>query len=148
MLQNRWVCKFPGCDKGTNGKAYETPENMEDQDLITIDLRLHTRAHLMGTSEFMMNGTMGYKDSNERALQSHYKDKSIAVARTIDEETVINPHEKSQGIRRRIGHHIHNGTEWVSQQAEHHPLIMNLCIGVDNLGYESLDFPVPDSVHP
>ena len=65
MSQERQGCGFPGCDKGTNGKVYETLNDMKDHYLSIMDLRLHTRMHLAGISDAMESETMVYKDVEE-----------------------------------------------------------------------------------
>ena len=46
--------------------AYETPKDMEGQELIILDLRLHTGAHLVGVSVVMENRAKGIEDTKER----------------------------------------------------------------------------------
>ena len=78
MLQDRQVCRFPGCDKGTDGKAYVTLDDMEDQNLITMDMRLHTRVHLAGISAVTESEAMVYKGEVKRTLQSGFRTENVS----------------------------------------------------------------------
>ena len=38
-----------------------------------------------------------------------------------DDGKLGGPQRKLEDSKRKIGHHVYNGTRWVRQQAEHHP---------------------------
>ena len=52
--------------------AYATPKDMEDQELIILDMRLHTRAPLVGVSVVTENRAKGIKDTKERTPQDYF----------------------------------------------------------------------------
>ena len=133
---------------GTDGRAYVTPEEMEDQNLRIKDMRLHMRIHLAGVSAMMRNKAKVHKDTEERASQACSKTKRVDTTKTADSEELGDPHEKLKDLKWKVSHHVHNGTKWVGQQVEHHPLIGNLHVDVDRSGYESLGFPEPSNTHP
>ena len=118
MSQDRCVCRFSRCDKGTDGTAYVTPEDMEDQELIIMDMRLHTRSHLARVTENKVDG-------------NHE-----------------NPKGKLEDSKQKIGHYIYNGTKWVKQHMEQYLLVRNLHINVDCSGYKSMGFTELNTTHP
>ena len=91
---------------------------MEDQGLIIMDMRLHTRAHLARVMENKVNGNQG------------------------------NPKGKLEDPKWKIGHYIYNGTKWVKQHMEQYPLVRNLHIDVDRSGYKSMGFTELSTTHP
>ena len=66
MSQMRRTCKFPGCNMGNNKRAYMMPDELEDQDLVTQDMRLHMLIHLTGVSAKIGNKANEHKDIRKK----------------------------------------------------------------------------------
>ena len=91
-------------------------------------MRLHGILHMTGVYEKTANEVSVIKDGNER---------------TSDGKESGNHCEKLEGLVRRLGHHVHNGTKWVEQQEKGQLLVENLQIEMDEMGYKDMGSPMP-----
>ena len=73
MSQERQTCIFPGCSMGTDGGAYVTSEGLEDQNLMTKDMRLHMLIHMSGVSAKMENKVMKQSIVKVQCLETEWK---------------------------------------------------------------------------
>ena len=83
---------------GTDGRAYATLEEMEDQHLRINDMRLHMMLHMAGVSIKMGNEAKVHKDNEERTSQSVFKTEKVST---------------TKNLLRKVGHHVHDSKKWI-----------------------------------
>ena len=88
--------------------AYAMPEDMEDQNLARMNMRLHTRIHLAGISTVTDSKPRGHKDGEERTTQAFHRIKVVDTTNFAEGNKMGDPQEKVKGARRKFGHYIHN----------------------------------------
>ena len=143
MSPNRRTCQFPGCTMGEDGGAYKTMENLESQEMVLKDLEIHLSIRLAGVSAMTGNEAKVHKDAEERTSQACFKTEKVSTTKTSDSEELGDPHEKLKDSEWKVSHHVHDGTKWVRQQVDLHPIIGNLHVDEDRTGYRGLESPDP-----
>ena len=111
VSRERHECRFPRCRKGIDGRAYVTPEEIEDLHLRIQDMRLHGTLHMTGVYEKTVNEASVNKYGNEE---------------TSGGKESGNHCERLEGSVRRLGHHVHDSTKWVELQGKGQPIVESL----------------------
>ena len=63
------------------------------------------------------------KDNGEEAIDTMEEAIEIGATKDVEDTTETADDKKLKDPKRKVSHHIHNGTKWVRQQVELHPLI-------------------------
>ena len=78
------------------------PEDMKDQNLLLLDMRLHTRMHLVRISMLKKNGANGKKDTNEIASQTYLKNDGKLGGPQRESEDLEHPKHNPQEYTSRL----------------------------------------------
>ena len=105
MLQERQTCIFPGCSMGTDGGAYVTSEGLEDQNLMTKDMRLHMLIHMSGVSAKMENKVMKQSIVKAQCLETEWK---LSSGSNSKKEFVESDKDSEDEAEPKI--HVHGGS--------------------------------------
>ena len=73
------------------------PEDMEDQNIIILDMRLHTRVHLAGISVVTKNRARAKKDTKETVPQAYIK--KLETTEAENDGKLVGPPQKVRGFK-------------------------------------------------